>query len=361
MPKRNQRNPSELGNPRDRAIMAADPLRGDAMTLPLSPAVSRRLLCALSLAAIVSPARAEPRAAQVWPRRPVRLVTHAADGARSDAMARTLAAGLARRWRQPVIVDHRPGGDVALAEAFVAARDDHALLLNPTDIWTTSQLAHDTLSFESVRELLPLAPVAQEFVALGVAPGAGFASLGEVLDAARRRPGKLTWASALHAPYLAFSTFLKAAGIELTFVSCGGPSGPFAGLTEGRVDLAFLPLPERSGEVQSGKIRLVAVASAERAPGAATVPTVGEAGYPSLAMFNGLGLFGPRDMPAARRTQIGEDVAATVRDPVVAERLLRMGYRPRPESPAAFEALLQRERARWSEVAQAAYSAVAAQ
>jgi tripartite-type tricarboxylate transporter receptor subunit TctC len=331
------------------------------MTLPLPPVVSRRLLCALSLAALVSPARAEPRADQAWPRRPVRLVTRAADGALSDAMARTLAAGLGRHWRQPVIVDHRPGDEVALVEAFLAARDDHALLLNPTGMWTTSQLAHDALSSDSARELLPLAPVAQEFIALGVAPGSAFASLGEVLDAARRHPGKLTWASAQHAPYLAFSTFLKAVGTELTFVSCGGPSGPFAGLTEGRVDLAFLPLPERSGEVRSGKIRLVAVASAERAPGAAAVPTVVEAGYPSLAMFNGLGLFGPRDMPAGRRAQIGDDVAATVREPAVAERFLRMGYRPRAESPAAFEALLQRERARWSEVAQSAYSAVAAQ
>jgi tripartite-type tricarboxylate transporter receptor subunit TctC len=260
-----------------------------------------------------------------------------------------------------VIVDQRPGDDGALVEAFLAARDDHALLLNPTGLWTTSQLAHDTLSVDCARELLPLAPVVQDFIALGVAPESGFASLGEVLDAARRRPGKLTWACALHAPYLAFSAFLKTAGAELSFVPCRDSSGPLAGLAEGRVDVAFLPLPERSGEVQSGKIRLIAVASAERAPSAAAVPTVIEAGYPALTMFNGHALFGPRDMPAAQRSLIGDDVAATVRDPVVAERLMRMGYRPRAESPAAFQALLQRERDRWSEVAQTAYSGVAAQ
>ncbi len=337
-------------------------LKGDAMTLPLQPVLSRRLLGALSLAAVVSPVQARTeRADQVWPRRPVRLVTRAADGARGDAMARTLAAGLARRWRQPVVVDHRPGDDMASVEALLAARDDHALLLGSTGLWTASQPEPDMLSFDCAHELLPIAPVVQEFIALGVTAGSGFTSLGGVLEAARRRPGKLSWACSLHAPYLAFSAFLRSAETELTFVPCGDPSGPLADLAEARVDLAFLPLPSMSGALQSGRIRLVAVASAERAPGAAAVPTVGEAGYPSLAMFSGRGLFGRRDMPDAWRARIGDDVAATLRDPVIAERLLRMGYRPRIESPSAFHALLQNERARWSELAQAAYSAVAAQ
>jgi tripartite-type tricarboxylate transporter receptor subunit TctC len=116
-----------------------------------------------------------------------------------------------------------------------------------------------------------------------------------------------------------------------------------------------------SGAVHSGKVRLIAVASTERAPGAPTVPTVGEAGFASLAMFSGHSLFGARDMPAALRARIGDDVAATLRDPVVAERLMRMGYRPQFDSPAVFQALLQRERARWSEVAQAASGAAETQ
>lgn len=87
------------------------------------------------------------------------------------------------------------------------------------------------------------------------------------------------------------------------------------------------------------------------------MPTVGEAGYPSLAIFDGHSLFGPSDMPPMRRLRIADDVAAVLRDPVVAERLTRMGYRPQHELPAAFQALLQRERARWTQMAQATYRA----
>jgi tripartite-type tricarboxylate transporter receptor subunit TctC len=320
--------------------------------------LSRRVFCALSLTAAASPLRAEP----AWPSRPVRLVTRPADGARSDAMARTLAAALGRRWRQPVTVDYRVDGDgTASVETFLAARDDHVLLLQSTAVWTTLHLKHDHLPFDSARDLVPLAPVVQDFIALGVSPRLGIASLGELVEVAQRSPGKLSWASCLHAPYLAFSAFLKTAGAELTFMPYRSPAASLADLADGRVDLAFLPLPPTLGAAQSGRVRLVAVASTDRAPAALEVPTVGEAGYPSLAIFDGHSLFGPRDMPAARRARIADDVAAALRDPVVAERLARMGYRPQHDSPAVFQALLQRERAHWSEMAQASFGAAETQ
>jgi tripartite-type tricarboxylate transporter receptor subunit TctC len=88
---------------------------------------------------------------------------------------------------------------------------------------------------------------------------------------------------------------------------------------------------------------------------------VGEAGFPSLAMFSGHSLFGARDMPVTRRARIADDVAAALRDPVVAERLSRMGYRLRLDPPDTFLALLQRERTRWNGVAQAAYGVIETQ
>src|SRR5690348_7708123 len=181
------------------------------MTHASSRVLSRRVFCALSLTAAASPSWAEASCVeQAWPSRPVRLVTRPADGARSDAMARTLAAALGRRWRQPVTVDYRVDGDgTASVETFLAARDDHVLLLQSTAVWTTLHLKHDHLPFDSARDLVPLAPVVQDFIALGVSPRLGIASLGELVEVAQRSPGKLSWASCLHAPYLAFSAFLK--------------------------------------------------------------------------------------------------------------------------------------------------------
>jgi tripartite-type tricarboxylate transporter receptor subunit TctC len=317
--------------------------------------LSRRVFCTSTLIAAATPSWAEAlRVEAVGPRRPVRLVTRPADGARSDAMARTLAAALGRRWRQPVTIDYRVDGDgAASVEAFLSAHDDHALLLHSTAVWTTGHLQPDHLSFDPVSDLVPLAPVVQDFIALGVSPRLGSASLGELLDATHRNPGRLSWASCLQAPHLAFSAFLRKAGTDFTFVPYRNPAASLDDLAKGRVDLAFLPLPPTVAAAQSGRIRVLAIASIDRAPGALEVPTVGEAGYPSLAIFEGHSLFGPRDMPTARRARIADDVAAVLRDPVVTERLTRMGYRPQHESATAFQELLQRERAHWTQMAQA--------
>ena len=317
----------------------------------------RHLLCALPFAVAASSAES----ASPWPRRAVRLVI-AADGGRGDAMARTLAVALMRRWRQPVIVEYRPGGDgMACVESFLAARDDHVLLLNPTAVWTTLHLRADTASFDPGRDLVPLAPVAQDVVALAVAPTLGLTTLAEVVEATRRAPTRLRLASAASGPDRAFAAFLKATGIELAVVPHRHPMGSLSHVVEGRADLAFLPLPLTIGAARAGTVRLVAVASPERTPYAPAVPTAAEAGFPSLVLFDGHALFGAHDMAEALRIRIAEDVVAAVRDPAVAERLARLGYCPCPEASAGFLALLQRERAHWTEVALAAHGALAAQ
>ena len=218
--------------------------------------LSRRVFCTSTLIAAATPSWAEAlRVEAVWPRRPVRLVTRPADGARSDAMARTLAAALGRRWRQPVAIDYRVDGDgAASVEAFLSAHDDHALLLHSTAVWTTVHLQPDHLSFDPVSDLVPLAPVVQDFIALGVSPRLGAAGLGELLDAAHRSPGRLSWASCLQAPHLAFSAFLKTAGTDFTFVPYRNPAASLDDLAKGRVDLAFLPLPPTVAAAQSGRI-----------------------------------------------------------------------------------------------------------
>jgi tripartite-type tricarboxylate transporter receptor subunit TctC len=317
----------------------------------------RHFLCALPLAVAATPVEPAP----AWPRRAVRLVLPA-DGGRGDAMARTLAVALMRRWRQPVIVEYRPGGDgLTSVESFLAAHDDHVLLLNPTGVWTTLHLGNYAPSFDPAADLVPLVPIARDVVALAIAPSVGVGTLGEVVEMARCNPRRLTLASAAHGPDLAFSAFARAEGIELAPAPHRHPMGALAHLTEGRADLAFLPLPLMISAARAGKIRLVAVASPQRAAGAPAIPTAAEAGFPSLVLFDGHALFGPRGMAEAQRVRIAGDVVSAVRDPAVAERLARMGYQPCLESPAGFQALLQRERAHWTELAQTAQGALAAQ
>ncbi|HYD05648.1 MAG TPA: tripartite tricarboxylate transporter substrate-binding protein [Reyranella sp.] len=329
----------------------------------MTPALvlSRRLLCGLSLAAIAAPLRAEPvPIVRPWPRRPVRLMTCLADS-RSEAMARTLAGALGARWRQAVTVDRHSSAAGAISlEAFLATRDDHALLLAPTDMWTTPPTPVGRF-VDPARDLLPLAAVAQDVIVVAVAAKSGLGTLDEVIEAARRRPGALTWTSVSPSPAFAFSSVVRAARVQLAFTPSRTSMSPLADLSEGRLDLALLPMPSAIEATQGGRIRLLAVASAARAPSAPAVPTVAEAGYPALMTMSGHGLFGSRTTPSVQRTRIGDDVGAAVRDLAVAERLARMGYRPWQDSPVVFAAQLEREHARWSEMDQPAYNITAAQ
>jgi tripartite-type tricarboxylate transporter receptor subunit TctC len=289
-----------------------------------------------------------------WPVRTVRLITLAAPGAGTDAVARTLADALSRRWGQPVVVDNRPGGDgIVSIETFLAAREgNHTLLFNPTGVWTALHLIHDHLSFEPARDLIPLSFVAQDFIALAASPRLGAVTLADVVAMARARPGVLTWSCVPSVPYLAFTSFLKATGLELTYVPYRNPIASLPDLTEGRVDLAFLPLAPLVGPAQAGKIRLIAVASDERAPSAPDVPTATEAGFPALSVFGGHCLFAPKEMPEALRARIAADVREITTSTEVARRLTAMGYIPRADSTTEFAAILERERIRWTEVAQ---------
>jgi tripartite-type tricarboxylate transporter receptor subunit TctC len=122
-------------------------------------------------------------------------------------------------------------------------------------------------------------------------------------------------------------------------------------LAQGRIDFVFIPLSPLLGAAQGGQARLIAVASPDRAPLAPEVPTAAEAGFPSLSLPGGHGLFAPREMPALLRARIAEEVRAALAKPEVARRLAVLAYIPRTGTPAEFAAMLEAERARWTEVA----------
>jgi tripartite-type tricarboxylate transporter receptor subunit TctC len=327
-----------------------------ARSMPTVHCAPRRTFLGSFLAASMSAVlpSAPARADVAWPSRTVRLITLAAPGAGTDAVARTLGDALSRHWGKPVIVDNRPGGDgIVSIETFLAAREgNHTLLFNPGGVWTTLHLIHEQLSFDPARELIPLSFVVQDFIALAASPRLGAVTLSDVVAMARARPGVLTWACVPSVPYLAFTSFLKTTGIELTYVPYRNPMASLPDLAEGRVDLAFLPVAPLVGPAKAGNLRLVAIASDERAPLAPGVATAKEAGFPALSFLGGHCLFAPKEMPEALRTRIAMDVRQTTTNPDIAARLVSMGYLPRTESTADLIAILEREKTSWTEVAQ---------
>jgi len=289
--------------------------------------------------------------AQTWPQRTVRFLLPLGPGAGVDIGARLLADRLSPRWRQPVVVENRPGGDGIVAiSAFVGAHDDHILLCSPTSSFTAHPYLHDSLPYKP-SDLLPIARVSNTIITIGVPTSLNIGSLAELLALTRAQPGKLNWAGTTGALDFIFAGFLNNAGLSMTKVPYRNPVEAANDLAEGRVQAYVAALAIVRPQVQAGKIRLLAVTNSERAPTAPEIPTVKEAGYPQLAFDGLVGFFGPADMPNTLRERIAGDVRAVAADPVIGERLAATGQILNIGGPSEFAAATDAQRAKIAAIA----------
>jgi tripartite-type tricarboxylate transporter receptor subunit TctC len=304
--------------------------------------------CAIVLAGLA----AVPAPAAEWPERAVRIIVPFSAGISVDVAARTLAESLGKQWKQSVIVENRPGADTIVgAQAFLEGRDSHALLFTTHSTFTVVPLLRAKIPYDPVGSVRPITLAVEDFLSVVVAPGLAVGSLSELVDLARARPGKLNFYAVPGAPYLAYLAFQKRAGISTTFVTYNNPVNAVSDLAEGRIHVAVLPLASVLGAVQAGKIKLVAVTNADRAPAAASTPTVKEAGFPDFTFGGYLGLFGAKDMPGRLCEQIAADVRRALEEGEVQQRLTNVGLIKRGTTPAEFAALIDAQRAKWSAIA----------
>ena len=291
--------------------------------------------------------------AQIYPARTVRFIVPFGAASGTDITARLFADRLAARWGKPVLVENRPGGDglVAIA-AFAAANDDHTLLFAPVGTFTVHPYEHEKLPYDVERDLLPIASVSTIILAVSTSVVLKVDSLGELVDLARAQPGKLNAAAANgNADFLLFG-FFKSTGLQVAKVPYRDILQAPNDLAEGRIQVLMTSFAVVQPQMQTGKVKVLAVTSRKRAPTAPEVPTVKEAGYPALELESLVGLFGPRGMPSELRERIavilGEVAAA---DPVIATRLAVTGQIVNVRGPAEFTAAIEQQRAKLAEIA----------
>lgn len=299
------------------------------------------LVAALTLAA---------PAANSWPDRSIRIIAPAA-GSPADIAARTIGEILSAKWRQPVIVENRPGADNILAvQALLESRDGHTFLFVTHSAVTVNPLLHAKLPY-SPADLAPISLVVDDFLGIVSALATPANSLAELVTFARSKPGELNVYTVPGSPSLSWLALQKRAGISTTFVPYRTPSAALADLAEGRIHAAVIPLAFVRGALESKKIRLLAVTNASRSPVAPDAPTVAEAGFPEITFGGMLGLFGPKDMPLELRSRVAADVKSAVAAPEVAERLRGAGLAVRGSTPEEFLAVLDQQRAHWDAIA----------
>ena len=307
----------------------------------LGAAVPLAVAAAVGLLAVTAAAAAEP----AWPQRNVRFIVPLGPGSGADIGARLFADRLSARWGKPVVVENRPGGDAIVAiTSFVGAHDDHTLLFAPAATFTAHPYLHDRLPYDQA-DLVPVARVSNTIVAMTAPASLKVAGFKELMDLAAAQPGRTNWATATGFSDFLFESFLKNAGLDMSKVPYRDPVQPATDAAEGRIQFYWGAYAIVRPHLDGGKLRLLAVSNTVHIPDLPQIPTVAEAGFPSLTYDGLVGLFAPREMAAEVRERIAADVEAVAGDPEIGQRLLTTGQLVSPGGGAEFTAAIETQRA----------------
>jgi tripartite-type tricarboxylate transporter receptor subunit TctC len=292
--------------------------------------------------------------AAAWPDRAVRLILPVPVGSAADFTARLFAERLSVRWAQPVVVDNRPGADGVIGvSSFVSARDDHTLLFAISAVATVHAVQNEKLPYDPIEDLVPIAAASEIVLAIAASDKSAIHSLEDMVRVARGAPGKLNWASSPGLPPFVLGAFAKESGLQMESVYYRDLSPALQDLGEGRLDIFVHALSVLMPQAQAGRLRLLAVASRQRAAAMPNLPSVAELGFSDLVMEGLCGFFGPRGMPVAVRDRVAADVLAIANEPAVQERLAAIGQTVHPGTSAEFAAFLAANRERLMVLARA--------
>ncbi|MFB9971606.1 Bug family tripartite tricarboxylate transporter substrate binding protein [Pseudoroseomonas cervicalis] len=320
----------------------------------MPPLDRRQLLHALAAAplALALPGRARAQAAS-WPSGPLRWIVAYPAGGGTDALARILGAALSRELGQPVVIDNRPGAATNIgADAAAKAPPDGMTLFsadNGTLVFNPALFAR--LPYDPAKDFRPVGLMARFPLALAVKQDSTLRSAAELVEAARRAPGRIDYGSpGIGSPHhLTMARLARETGIELNHIPYRGLAPAMNDLVAGRFEAAILDIPSGGAYLREGRgARPLAVCDATRHPSMPEVPTIAEAlGLPNFQAAAWQGLVVPTRTPDAVVARLSAMLGAALADAGVRERLGGTGIEPLPGGPAEFEALLQAERDVW--------------
>jgi tripartite-type tricarboxylate transporter receptor subunit TctC len=312
------------------------------------------------LAAALTLCLAPCRAAETWPAKPVRLIVPASAGASNDVAARAIGERLSKAWRQPVIVENRPGGGTTIgANAVAKASPDGYTLgwviaahsINPS-LYAT--LPYDTLrDFAGVTLVYALKPV------IVAAPGFPASSVAELIELARRNPGKLTFASAASGSsvHLVGELFKLKYGLDIAHVGYKSAPAAHPDVMEQRVSFMFDALPNVLTHLKSGKLKLIAVVSEEPLRAHPEFPIL-RGLLPADAVVGWNGLVVPAKTPREIVAKLNTDIVAAILSPEVQERFASFSVETLVSTPEKFDTFIREDMARWADVIERAHISI---
>jgi len=297
--------------------------------------------------------------AQWAPTRTVSVVVPYPAGGPTDILARTIGAELARTLGQAVVIENVPGGAGAIGTRRVAqaAADGHTLVFGTNQTHATNlSLLPQGGGYDPVKDFAPVAGLADLQHLVVVGPDVAVKTAADLVALAKKDPGKLTAGSTGpgSASHLALELFKVRTGTDIAHVPYKGSAPLLTDLLGGHVNLSFATTPTVLQQIQSGKLRAIAVASPNRSPYLPEVPTLAEAGVRGVEADAWLAMFAPAGVPVAALARLREATLEAMRQPAVRETLQKSGMTPNARDGAAFAGFVREDVARWAEVVRVA-------
>jgi tripartite-type tricarboxylate transporter receptor subunit TctC len=319
--------------------------------IPALQCIAAIALAAAAVGDVVS-SYAQDTLASSFPARTVKLVVPAAGGSTTDTLARIMADELARKWGKPVIVENISGGMVlGAAQVFRAAPDGYTLMVSPPAQVTFIHLLYRDLAFDPLR-FVPVALLAKVANALVVRSDLPANTVAELIAYAKANPGQLTYGSqgAGSTAHLSASQLEVLGNIKMVHVPYRGAVAALNDVIAGHIDMFFDTLTTSVPIYRAGKVKILAVGSAERSPVVAEVPTLAESGLPGFRSVTWFAIVAPPATPGVLADKVNRDVVDGLNKPAVAESLARLTLEPMIGSPADAARFFAQETELWGKV-----------
>ncbi len=294
--------------------------------------------------------------AQSYPSKSVAVVVPQAAGGTNDIVARLIAPALGEALGTSIVVENRPGagGNIGTQSVARAAKDGYTLLLTINSAQAINPSLYKNPGFDPIHDFVPLYYVGATPYVLVSPPGSPYKTLADVVAAAKKRPGELSYASAGNGTisHLLGAMLNTSAGIEMQHIPYKGVAPAINDVLGGQVPLAFASLPSALNYIKAGKLQAIAISSAKRSSAAPEIPTIAET-YPDCVGEVWVALFAPSDVNSEAAKKIQLAMGKVLARPDVREKLSAQGLDLSPVAPAKLGALLKDEIVKWAKIVKA--------